>query len=73
MKTKFHVYLRQHQTRWYTAQILTLPRYAAYGPHPSKLFEELSTVVAMDVHEHPILFEPHFFEDLRSRSVRLEI
>ncbi|MEL7372495.1 MAG: AAA family ATPase, partial [Myxococcota bacterium] len=73
MKAKFHVYLRQHQTQWYTAQILTMPRYAAYGPHPSKLLEELSTVVAMDVHDRSLLFEPHYFENLRSRSVRLEV
>ena len=73
MKTNFHVYLRQHQTRWYTAQILTLPRYAAYGPHPSQLNEELSLALAMDVHELQLLREPHFFDGLKSRAVRLDI
>ena len=73
MKAQFHVYLRQHQTRWYTAQILTLPEYAAYGPHPSKLVEELATVLAMDVHERDLLRQPHYFEKLKTRSVRVEI
>ncbi len=73
MKTSFHVYLRQHQTRWYTAQILTLPRYAAYGPHPSRLNEELSLALAMDFHDQHLLREPHFFEGLKSRAFRLEI
>ena len=73
MKVNFHVYLRQHQTRWYTSQILTLPHYAAYGPHPSKLAEELSIVLAMDAHELGLLKEQHYFEGLRTRTVRLEI
>ena len=73
MKTNFHVYLRQHQTRWYTAQILTLPRYAAYGPHPSKLMDELALVLAMDVHEQDLLQDAHHFEGLRTRTLRLEI
>lgn len=73
MKAQFHVYLRQHQTRWYTAQLLTMPSYAAYGPHPSQLFDELATVVAMDVHERALLSETHYFEGLRSRTIRLEI
>ena len=73
MKVNFHVYLRQHQTRWYTAQILTLPQYAAYGPHPSKLTEELSLVLAMDAHELGLHRELHYFEGIRSRTVRLEI
>ena len=73
MKLRFHVYLRQHHTRWYTAQIMTLPQYAAYGPHPSQLLEELSLVLAMDAHEHNFAGQTHHFEGLKSRSVRLEI
>ena len=73
MKAQFHVYLRQHQTRWYTAQVLTLPEYAAYGPHPSALSEELALVLAMDAHERNLIHEDHFFEGLSSRTINLEI
>ncbi len=74
MKVRFHAYLRQHQTRWYTAQVMTLPQYAAYGPHPSALLEELALALAMDAHTHGhFRSEQHYFEGLKSRSVHLEI
>lgn len=37
MKRRFTLYVRQHQSGWYTAQVLTLPRYASYGPSLSDL------------------------------------
>ncbi len=74
MRRMFHVFVRQHHNGWYTAQLLTLPNYAAYGPYLSSLLEEISDVLKQDLSkEHLRLHQSTYFEDVERRSINLTL
>ena len=74
MRKRFHVFVRQHHNGWYTAQLLTLPSYAAYGPYISALLDEIAQVLRTDLtKERLILRTATYFEDIQRRSVNLTI
>lgn len=74
MKRRFSLYVRQHQSGWYTAQVLALPRYAAYGPSLSELREEIAEALAADLRRGELrLDQPTCFDDLVRKSITVEV
>lgn len=74
MKVRFTLYVRQHTSGWYTAQALTLPRYAAYGPSLSDLRDEIARALRADLVAGELqLNAPTAIDDLTRTSITVEV
>lgn len=74
MKQRFTLYVRQHQSGWYTAQVLTLPTYASYGPSLADLREEIAAALKADLRSGSLsVSEQTYFEDLKRTSLTVEV
>lgn len=74
MQQSFHLYIRQHANNWLTASVLTHPEYAAFGPSPGPLRDEIASVLAQELATQALL--PHgatFFEELERRVLEMEL
>ncbi len=74
MKRRFTLYVRQHQSGWFTAKVLALPNYAAHGPFPSELRDEIAQALKTDLSNGDLLIrgETHF-DALVRKSVTVEV
>ncbi|MBU51592.1 MAG: citrate:sodium symporter [Deltaproteobacteria bacterium] len=74
MQERFHLFVRYHHNNWHTVSLLTHPQYAVYGPKLPPLRTELHNIVARELAtRHLIVSEPVFFEDIKQRSLKIEV
>lgn len=73
MQQRFHLFIRQHANDWLTAQVLTYPQYAAFGPKLAPLKEQLTEVLAQELAEGRISSRDQWFDDLKRRTIELEL
>lgn len=74
MKARFHIYIREHRTGWFTAQVLTQPSYTAHGPYLGPLLEELAEALSADLESGTLRLgaEPkHWFDGLKPHRLDL--
>ena len=72
MKLRVRLYIRQHVTEWYTVAALGQPAYAAHGPYPGALMEEVQAALEEDLAQGRLT--PSDIEaqaDMRSRRLDL--
>jgi ATP-dependent Clp protease ATP-binding subunit ClpC len=73
-RRKVHLFVREHQSRWHTASMLTLPRYCAYGPHLSALREEIADALAEDLERGELMLRGDtYFEKLIKKTLSIEL
>lgn len=74
MKAKYVLYVRQHVGGWYTASVLDMPYYSAYGPQLSLLREELAEVLKRDLSDGSLKpRERRHDKPMKHRSITIEI
>ncbi|MCB9524008.1 MAG: ATP-dependent Clp protease ATP-binding subunit [Myxococcales bacterium] len=73
MKTRFHLFLRQHANDWLTATVLTAPHIAAFGPDLASLKPQLAEALAQELADGHLKAHGHWHEDLSRRALELEL
>ncbi len=74
MQRSFHLYIRRHSNDWYTASVLTHPRYAAFGPSLAPIRQELTDVMAQELGDGALAIRGDtFFDDLQQRVLEIEL
>jgi ATP-dependent Clp protease ATP-binding subunit ClpC len=73
MKQRFHLFLRMHANDWLTAQVLTAPDIAAFGPDLASLKAQLAEALGQALAEGHLQPHGHWFDPLSRRTVELEI
>jgi ATP-dependent Clp protease ATP-binding subunit ClpC len=74
VKRRFHLYVREHHSGWFTASVLTIPTFAAYGPYASALRTEIADVLEEELtSERLVIRSDTFFDPLEQRSLNVEL
>lgn len=73
MKQRFHLFVRMHANDWLTAQVLTVPRIAAFGPDLTVIKAQLAEALAQEMAEGHVQPGDHWFDTVKRRAVEFEV